>query len=121
MFKTIFIFLSVFFTLFISACSADDNVISIQLNTDETIIDIILKDQNGDLIDYQLDDLSISDLSLEGVTEIHISHDEYEFDPNVITISDLLSTELIIDVTRISDEVNEEPDEEKMKYLMKLL
>ncbi len=113
MFKTIFIFLSVFFTLFISACSADDNVISIQLNTDETITDIILKDQNGDLIDYQLDDLSISDLSLEGVTEIHISHDEYEFDPNVITLSDLLSTELIIDVTRISDEVNEEPDEEE--------
>lgn len=113
MFKTIFIFLSVFFMLFISACSADDNVISIQFNTDETITDIVLKDQNGDLIDYQLDDLLISDLSLEGITEIQISHDEYEFDPNIITISDLLSEEVIIDVTGASDEVNEDPDDEE--------
>lgn len=111
MFKTIFVFLSVFFTLFLSACSADDNVFSIQLNTDETITDIILKDQNGDLIDYQLDNISISDLSLEGITEIHISHDEYEFDPSIITLSHLTSTELIIDVTKISDEVDEEPNE----------
>src|SRR5690554_3877969 len=116
MIKIKYALMATFFILLLSACTPDAQIFSIQLNSEYTLNNIILTDQNGNPIDYEMDEMRLVNISLDGITEIHLSLDGYIFNPNVITSEDLLNDTFVIDVTKTPEQTD--PDETTRKEIV---